>query len=488
MKINLRNRLLLGHIVPVLVSVPLMGLALIFLLDTRIFIPHLAKEMMAQGQLLVEVAIKNPEVFKNIEVSQRFLDAIKPQTPTRFAVLTTESILLSATDLSDQRQVGFELVNLPKPKTKDPTEIRWAVTPDYLNNPQLDVIIPVVDYRGRLMGFVQVSRRLADINQALTKGLLVILAVLLGGLLMSGLIAVFLAESFSRPLKVLTEAISTAPLQGKAQSLDGSEIREINFLIQSFNQLQGRRYELEQQRQKIVTNIVHELGRPLGSLHVALEAFQAGADQDAALRSQLLNGMVNRANHMGLLLEDLTQAFISPVMFRLAPIVVELGFWLEEQLPLWSEEAHAHRLNWKTDIRIDHAEVIVDPDRLAQALGNLVSNALHYTPPGGTILLRADLQGQLLTIRVTDTGPGIPPEEQARIFEPFYRYEHPSWKTEGLGLGLPIARSIIQAMGGDLTVQSQPGEGSTFTLVVHVEVNARSGGHEPLPSIDLNGS
>jgi len=110
-----------------------------------------------------------------------------------------------------------------------------------------------------------------------------------------------------------------------------------------------------------------------------------------------------------------------------------------------------------------------DPDRLAQALDNLVSNAIKFTPSGGAIYLTVVLQENKLKFQVTDTGIGIPADDQRHLFIPFYRSVQPSWKAPGLGLGLSIARSIAESLGGQITFTSAPGQGSTFVICLPLQ-------------------
>jgi len=104
--------------------------------------------------------------------------------------------------------------------------------------------------------------------------------------------------------------------------------------------------------------------------------------------------------------------------------------------------------------------VDVDPDRLELVLGNLVGNGVKHTPAGGEVEVRVSREGTRVRFEVRDTGEGIAPEQQARIFEKFYRA--PGAPAGGAGLGLSIARDIVQAHGGELGVVSAPGQGSTF--------------------------
>ena len=469
MKLNLRGRLLAGHILPVLLLLPLIGLALIYLLETGLILPTLAAELAEQGLMVAKQAAANPQIWSNPSIAQSIMGAITPIQPTRFELLDPENTLLATSRSDDRNLVGTTIVNLPPVLNSDPFKVRWAVTPGFPESQLLDVVVPVLDKNGKLLGSVRVFRRLVDVNQQLNRAWLVILATLIGGLLLSALIAFVLSESFSRPLKQLTHAITRSPLQGKAPALPEGGVDEIRALVHSYNQLQQRRFELEEDRLRMVANVVHELGRPLGSLQSGLNALQAGAVDDLGLRADLLVGMTERANHMGRLLEDLTRAFQTPGAFKIAPQAVDLSAWLDEQLPFFCEEARQAGICWQAEIPAGLPVTRADPDRLSQALGNLVSNALRYTPAGGTVSLGAWQMDHSVFVNVADSGPGIPPEEQERIFEPFYRYVQPSWKAAGLGLGLTISRSIARAMGGDITLRSRPGQGSTFTLRIPIK-------------------
>jgi signal transduction histidine kinase len=110
------------------------------------------------------------------------------------------------------------------------------------------------------------------------------------------------------------------------------------------------------------------------------------------------------------------------------------------------------------------AEVLADPDRLQQVLLNLLTNAVKFTPAGGRISVTCEHQRERVLLRVHDTGIGIPPEQLQRVFEPFVQLD--ASRADGVGLGLAISRELTRAMGGELTVESVPGQGSTFTIAL----------------------
>jgi len=108
--------------------------------------------------------------------------------------------------------------------------------------------------------------------------------------------------------------------------------------------------------------------------------------------------------------------------------------------------------------------MVMDSDRMVQAIGNLLSNAIKFTPAGGKVTTIVKFINEQLIVQVTDSGPGIPMEEQEKIFQPFYRGAHGRRIVQGMGLGLSIAHDIITAHGGEIDLKSAPGNGSCFTL------------------------
>jgi signal transduction histidine kinase len=132
----------------------------------------------------------------------------------------------------------------------------------------------------------------------------------------------------------------------------------------------------------------------------------------------------------------------------------------------WREAARKKGLRWESQVPTHLPTLQADADRLARALGNLVSNAIKYTPSRGIVSVEAGADNEAIWIRVSDTGPGITPEEQARIFTPFYRGRQAGRFPRGMGLGLTIARDLVVAHGGRLEVESTPGQGSRFTMWV----------------------
>jgi len=148
--------------------------------------------------------------------------------------------------------------------------------------------------------------------------------------------------------------------------------------------------------------------------------------------------------------------------------------WLRHIAAPWRAAAREKGIVWQAEIPDTLPTLLIDADRMAQAVGNLLSNGVKYTAPGGTVQLTAAMQDdECVIIQVRDTGPGISPAEQAHIFTPFYRSNADTRFPQGMGLGLTIAQEIAVAHGGRLAVVSRRDVGSTFTL--YLPVDTRNG-------------
>jgi two-component system sensor histidine kinase BaeS len=224
-------------------------------------------------------------------------------------------------------------------------------------------------------------------------------------------------------------------------------------------------HTLEKSRMRLLANLVHEIGRPLGALLSATQALEAGADQDPNFREELLEGMKGEIQRMQSLMDDLTRLYDQtqgpPSLKR---EMTPLSSWLNQVLSPWREAALEKELTWELLYPPNLPAINIDPDRMAQALGNIVSNAIKYTPENGLVRISAGIDNPFVWIRVQDTGNGIPAEEIPHIFEPFYRGSTSNRFPQGMGLGLSIAQDLLQAHKGRITVESTPGEGSIFTL------------------------
>ncbi len=263
-----------------------------------------------------------------------------------------------------------------------------------------------------------------------------------------------------RPLRRLTEA-ARQPAD-RQQRVPVTTRDEIGYLATAFNDLAERRRALEQQRNAMVSDIAHELRTPLTNIRFWLEAARDGVtDVDPEVLDLLVEESI-LLHHVIDDLRDIAAADAGNLRIHPEPTFVRdvLGQVLDAHRG--AAEAAGVRLDLAGDA---DPEANVDQVRLRQIVGNLVSNAIRYTPAGGSVTVRVELRGQRLAIEVTDTGSGIAAADLPKVFDRFWRADRSrSRATGGSGLGLPIARQFARAHDGDITVASRAGHGSTFTV------------------------
>ena len=228
---------------------------------------------------------------------------------------------------------------------------------------------------------------------------------------------------------------------------------------------------LEQIRRDFVANVSHELKTPLAAIRGAAETLLDGALEDPKAGRSFLSSIQEEVERLRHLVDDLlTLALIEskPAEIRCEQILI--GLFLQEQLGRYESMARTHGVSMKLQVQDSGKPLLGDPYQLAQAVGNLLDNAIKYNQPGGTVHVRAARDEHRLRLEVEDTGIGIPPQDLPRIFERFYRVDKArSRQTGGTGLGLSIVKHVAEAHGGSVAVQSHPGRGSCFMLILPLE-------------------
>ena len=228
---------------------------------------------------------------------------------------------------------------------------------------------------------------------------------------------------------------------------------------------------LEAVRREFVANVSHEFRTPLTIINGYVETLRDGAIEDPAMTEKSLEAIHRNVQRLALLLEDLLT--ISSMENRsrllhfantdLRPLVERV---IENLIPKIEERSAEIALDWAEDAR--HAEI--DPSRIEQVCTNLLLNALqHGEVPALKIHLAAKRVGESIQLTFSDNGPGIPLEDQAHIFERFYRvHKHRARDAGGTGLGLSIVKNIVLAHGGSVSLESMPGEGAAFHVTLPV--------------------
>ena len=294
---------------------------------------------------------------------------------------------------------------------------------------------------------------LARTTFTLSRGNIIRIATVAGGvLLVTILVTVLLGRRLVRPLRALTES-AAAQTPAPVTTRD-----EIGYLANALNEATSRRDRAEAQRRAMVGDVAHELRNPLTTMRSWLEAAQDGLTVADAQVLALLHDETVVLQRVIDDLADLAAADAGTLRLHLAPVD------LRELL----EQAVAAHAGAGVELRVEVPLTVVfqaDFVRLRQLVGNLVSNAIRYTPPGGSVTVTGAAVASAVVITVQDTGIGIAPPDLPKVFDRFWRADSSrSRGTGGSGLGLAIARQLAFAHGGDISVTSVLGEGTTFTV------------------------
>ena len=456
---SLRNRLIFSHILPSLVIIPLMGVAILYLLETRLLLPMIYNNLSDDAILIAEVAHTAPEIWQEPASAQIFVTGADPYLSGHLTLTDPKGRVLGST-ASNISDLAEEIVELP-----DLTTVPRGAVIQIQEGPQAEVFTPVVGNNGEYLGVVLLTTRLVTVSEEIFQLRYLLIGVLLLAIFAGIGLGSYLAVSISRPIQRATTAIHTLAQGDFRTRLPESGSQEIRTLTGAVNTLVDRLHGMEQARRQLLANLVHELGRPLGALRSAIHALQKGAGQDEELGADLLDGMDAETGRLQRLLNDLAGLYDQVLgSLELDRQPVDLTIWLPEVLLPWKMDAEEKGLNWQVNIPQQCPLLLADPDRLAQAIGNLCSNAIKFTPKGGDMSVSAGVEQDQLWIQVSDTGPGISPQDQEMIFQPFYRGTQERRIIQGMGLGLTIVKDVILAHGGRIEIVSELGIGSKFTL------------------------
>jgi signal transduction histidine kinase len=290
----------------------------------------------------------------------------------------------------------------------------------------------------------------------------------LGGSVVSLILGVLLARSLTRPIRDLTTATRALALGKLRQRVPVRSQDELGELAQAFNQMSADLAKANQARKQMTADIAHDLRNPLTVIGGYLESLQDGKLQPTPERFET---MQTEVWHLQRLVEDLrtlSLADAGELKLYLQPVApAEL---LERVAAAYQHQAEQQNIHLKVEVQSNLTEINIDTERMEQVLGNLVSNALRYTPAGGEISLSAnqpfdEAQGEGgVVLCVKDNGSGIPPEILPHIFERSYRGDE-SRSGDESGLGLAIAKSIVELHGGSIRAESDE-SGSEFLITL----------------------
>jgi signal transduction histidine kinase len=312
-------------------------------------------------------------------------------------------------------------------------------------------------------------------------------AGLTGSAILILLFAIYLARGIARPVTEAAEGAGQVAAGDLSIRLSQKGPGEVGEFTKSFNEmaerLESTRNELEDQnaqlreserlKSDLVNTVSHELRTPLSGV-MGFTKLLLTREFDPETRRHYLGIVDAQARRLSNLLDDfLDVRRIEEGRFERAQELVDMATLLREEAQLYRQQSPKHDVA----VEIDHAPlaVIGNPDRLRQVIGNLISNAIKYSPQGGVVEVSADGGNGSVRVEVRDEGMGIPLSQQPQIFTKFFRGDAPASGITGTGLGLAVSRDIVESHGGRIGFTSAEGKGTTF----FVELPGANGVKDP---------
>ena len=335
-----------------------------------------------------------------------------------------------------------------------------------------------------------INSKMIELQQMGSRSAFIIQTLVVASLVLGVILAFFLTRSISRPLRQIEKMTEYIGQMNFDYELDVHSPRELAQLAQSFSQMADRLKEIDEMKNNFISHVSHELRTPLTSINEASDL----------LLDRVAGDITSRQEHLLQIIKQCTQRLIKMVNNLLDLSKMEAGMMNYEFVKASINQIIRHSLeeinllatrkNIRLEVQIeDNLPLLkMDVEKMQVVMDNLLSNAIKFTPEGGTVRIEARLvrkkdrlsgaqETSYLVVSVSDTGPGIPREYQALIFEKFQGINTgQTAEGRGTGLGLSIASHIVKAHGGKIWVESTAGQGSTFYFSLPLPL--------PLPSAD----
>lgn len=301
-----------------------------------------------------------------------------------------------------------------------------------------------------------------------------ILLVFAGGIAIA--LGYFLSATLTERISLLNRAATDIAAGKLATRLTVQGRDEVAQLSHTFNlmatQLEAmaqKQAEMDRMRRDLIAWVGHDLRTPLASIRAILEALGDGIVEDPDTATRYIQTAQRDIRSLSALIDDLFEmSKLDAGGFTLEKITLPIGDLISDTMESFSELARQRGVTLTGSVAPQTGVVNADVQKLGRVLANLMSNALRYTPEGGTVSVTAKPVGTTIHVEVSDTGAGISPDDLPRVFEQFYRGDKARSRAAGggAGLGLAITKRIVEAHGGTISVESKVGEGTRFHFTV----------------------
>jgi signal transduction histidine kinase len=361
------------------------------------------------------------------------------------------------------QSAGFERLPQNTVDWRSGRTITFEFTPPRASKIYVAVARPLkLEPKGPPFGDLIVAKPKTELTQRLIPLLQRLAIASLGGIIVAGLLGLYLSRRITRPVLALSRA--TDEIARGSYDVDLPPVRggdEIGHLADSFRQMAARLSDAERQERNFLMSVSHELRTPLTAIRGHVDALREGVAEDPEAREASLEVIAREGARLERLVGDvLDLAKLEAHRFTVHTEEVDMERLCDQAYNSFGEEARRRSIDYAKRFEAQPT-IVSDGDRVLQIISNLLSNAFRWTPDGGRVQLELSAANGRVSVAVDDSGPGVAVDEQERIFRPFW-----SRDDSGTGLGLAIAHELAAALGGSIALDSRPGEGSRFELVL----------------------
>lgn len=460
------SKLLLSHIAVILISTITLGMLMTFLIRQHV-VENKRDDLMQKGSFAI--ALMSPALEEGRMPSDATMKILGDLVGSMMWLSDRDGTLLAGNPPERWLRKVPPDVSAKINELFTGTPQSWVRTSHHQTDPSIVVALPVPGTQIPAALFLYAP--ITGVNKTIDALEQLLFYALLLGIAIAAAVGLFMSRGLTKPIAAISRAAHNFAKGDYQSRIHITNDDEIGSLGNTFNNMAASLAHTEQNRRDFLANVSHELKTPIASIQALTEAIQDGLVTSPEQQQRYLNSIVSETHRIDRLIRDLLDmAQLEAGELRIVKEKIDLALFLpaelEKQSPLLAEK----NLFLDTKLPSPLPAVWADPDRLAQVLLNLLSNAIRYAPANTSIGISIHPDdSNMIAIAVSNRGPGIPAADLPYIWDRFYRVEKSrSRKDGGTGLGLSITKKLVVAMSGDISVKSIPEGETTFTFTLPV--------------------
>lgn len=455
---SIRSRLLLSHLAVALIAA-IAASVYLFLSFTRLQAGYSEHALLSSAYALADAVETDFGTPHGKILVEHAMNELAREERSQFAVMDTSGTVVSST-ISTLRP-GSKLPLLKGIRNGKPN----IYHPNVNSPDQKCIIVDVpIERNHTVVGIVRTWMIEKDYRLSLSPIKRVTGIALIGVMVICIALSLLLAYALISPInkmKRLSRRIAQGDFSIRVEKVSGDELGE---LAADLNTMSTRLQDLENSRRDFFGNVSHELRSPVSNIRITSEVLLRRADRLGDDSAKLFQTIITETQRLETMINELMElAAIKSGALVLNKEAFNLQALIDELMLGISLRAQQKQQNIEVVVDSD-LTVVADRDRIARAIANLLDNAVKFTPIAGQITLNARRESGRAVIEVSDTGEGIAPNDLPNVFERFYRADKARQRNGGSGIGLAIVKTIIEAHGGDVAVESKEGQGSIFRI------------------------